>query len=529
MCVYFTGQKAGNASLSYTLVNHMPPKAFLPNEAFLDVVSYFAKYGDDSAGESGYSIQWRVIDSVLLAQDLIDSAHLKLQSKSESMPYKVLYREMPMVPPFLDVKDYRNAFFFALSIAFCLPLIFRIGDVAKEINSGLLEQQHLMGLSLLQFWLGHFLAALILGLVQGGLVICIIYFSVKDFAAPKEDTTASTDYNRRATYRAPFQRGMTAPWSALNGRDYRDGSDEKLQHVRVSRDFLDVPYLGHLDASLLVVAFFLFHVCHTLLGLLIACVMPLGRWAVLLGFGVFLLLPSYDRTSISIFSPIPLSSYLAEDKITKLRRCVYPNAAMDIIMKIFGIFSDFELNVGWNVIAQHALGCDNVTILEVWSVMGATALAAVVLLWYLSQVLPWTSATPQSPLFPLLPWYWMPWRVQLSKDETATALNAERFEPPPDDPAVIECRGLKKYFGNFAALSGVDMTIHQDQVTVLLGHNGAGKTTLFSIMTAEECCASCLELPDVTEEDAYHTIQCSVYLQKKKEILQRILVVMELP
>ncbi|KAH9359685.1 hypothetical protein HPB48_015885 [Haemaphysalis longicornis] len=49
---------------------------------------------------------------------------------------------------------------------------------------------------------------------------------------------------------------------------------------------------------------------------------------------------------------------------------------------------------------------------------------------------------------------------------------------------------------------------------------------------AEECCASCLELPDVTEEDAYHTMmsfQCPVYLQKKKEILQRILVQMELP
>ncbi|KAH9375006.1 hypothetical protein HPB48_023029 [Haemaphysalis longicornis] len=49
---------------------------------------------------------------------------------------------------------------------------------------------------------------------------------------------------------------------------------------------------------------------------------------------------------------------------------------------------------------------------------------------------------------------------------------------------------------------------------------------------AEECCASCLELPDVTEEDAYHTImsfQCPVYLLKKKEILQRILVQMDLP
>lgn len=36
---------------------------------------------------------------------------------------------------------------------------------------------------------------------------------------------------------------------------------------------------------------------------------------------------------------------------------------------------------------------------------------------------------------------------------------------------------------------------------------------------AEECCASCLELPDETDKDAYHTMmpfQCPLYLQKKK-------------
>ncbi|KAH9374555.1 hypothetical protein HPB48_018277 [Haemaphysalis longicornis] len=54
----------------------------------------------------------------------------------------------------------------------------------------------------------------------------------------------------------------------------------------------------------------------------------------------------------------------------------------------------------------------------------------------------------------------------------------------------------------------------------------------FKHCNAEECCASCLELLDVTEEDTYYTMtsfQCPVYLQKKKEILQRILVQMELP
>ena len=43
--------------------------------------------------------------------------------------------------------------------------------------------------------------------------------------------------------------------------------------------------------------------------------------------------------------------------------------------------------------------------------------------------------------------------------------------------STIEIVGLKKSFGKFFALDGVDMTVNQGEVRAFLGPNGAGKTT----------------------------------------------------
>jgi ABC-2 type transport system ATP-binding protein len=47
---------------------------------------------------------------------------------------------------------------------------------------------------------------------------------------------------------------------------------------------------------------------------------------------------------------------------------------------------------------------------------------------------------------------------------------------------VVSIRGVKKRFGAFEALAGVDLDIHPGEIFALLGPNGAGKTTLISIV-----------------------------------------------
>ena len=46
----------------------------------------------------------------------------------------------------------------------------------------------------------------------------------------------------------------------------------------------------------------------------------------------------------------------------------------------------------------------------------------------------------------------------------------------------IEVRGLRKSYGDFEVVSGVDLTVQEGEVFALLGPNGAGKTTTVEIM-----------------------------------------------
>ena len=56
---------------------------------------------------------------------------------------------------------------------------------------------------------------------------------------------------------------------------------------------------------------------------------------------------------------------------------------------------------------------------------------------------------------------------------------------------MLEIRNLKKTFGKFYALNGLDMDIGDGALYGFVGPNGAGKTTTIKIMTglleADEC------------------------------------------
>jgi len=50
---------------------------------------------------------------------------------------------------------------------------------------------------------------------------------------------------------------------------------------------------------------------------------------------------------------------------------------------------------------------------------------------------------------------------------------------------LLEARGLRKVYGGFPAVGGVDIAVHPATVHALIGPNGAGKTTVFRLLTGE--------------------------------------------
>ncbi|MHB1127851.1 MAG: ABC transporter ATP-binding protein [Bacillota bacterium] len=49
--------------------------------------------------------------------------------------------------------------------------------------------------------------------------------------------------------------------------------------------------------------------------------------------------------------------------------------------------------------------------------------------------------------------------------------------------ALLEVKGLSKYFGELAALDGISLDVHEGEVLGVVGPNGSGKTTLFNVIS----------------------------------------------
>ena len=48
--------------------------------------------------------------------------------------------------------------------------------------------------------------------------------------------------------------------------------------------------------------------------------------------------------------------------------------------------------------------------------------------------------------------------------------------------AGLECRDIRKAYGERAVLAGVDLTVPEGTLTAILGSSGSGKTTLLRIV-----------------------------------------------
>ena len=77
-------------------------------------------------------------------------------------------------------------------------------------------------------------------------------------------------------------------------------------------------------------------------------------------------------------------------------------------------------------------------------------------------------------------------------------------------PILLEAVGIKKYYGKFAALGGVDLKVRANTVHSVIGPNGAGKTTLFHMLTGTKTVSEgriVFDGHDVTHEPDHRRVQ----------------------
>ncbi|KAH7956818.1 hypothetical protein HPB52_012816 [Rhipicephalus sanguineus] len=476
MCIQFE-TAATPKGLDYSLVMLVPPEIVIPEGILYDVHELFA----DPSITAGSDVVAMVSDTLHVQQALIDQAHTVLQ-EGPTNSIKLQAGHFPLEAPFADIKDYRNGFFAALSIAFCLPLVWRVRDITTEIEYGLKEVQEVMGLSTAEFWLGHFFSALPISMVEASLATAVVLFQEKEYVPLRNVSVyKSEDLDFTLNPHADDDDDVTPSSSTSNVS--RTASNKFVRVYPVVRQ--ETRYLENADGSLVAACFLFFCFCHTVLALLVACVFPHGRWAMVIAFAVFFMFPCLDGDKLGFIFGTSLFTYLSTARAEKLRTAFYPNVALSTVMKIIGIFDDFEKSAHWKIITKPALNLDNVTVRDMMAVMLATFLVTALMVGYLSQVLPGTTSRPQRLLFPISKSYWYPPKpstAETEREEQSPVIE-ERFEAAPSLKAAIECKNINKVFDNTIALNKVALTIYGSQVTVLLGHNGAGKTTLMSILT----------------------------------------------
>eukprot|EP00667_Euglena_gracilis_P003718 EG_transcript_3726 len=176
---------------------------------------------------------------------------------------------------------------------------------------------------------------------------------------------------------------------------------------------------------------------------------------------------------------------------TKLILSLLSPAAYSWGMEIIAVYENLQVSMAWRDMSQKA--DDGYTVLYSVAMLVFDTFLYLFLGWYLDQTLPSSFGVRRSPCFCIPNCVRRLFRRKRHPEIAGpdAASDLELFESPPAELApyaVVQMQNLRKEFksvwrGITVAVDGLNMTMYENQINVVLGHNGAGKTTAINMMT----------------------------------------------
>ncbi|KAH8023646.1 hypothetical protein HPB51_015142 [Rhipicephalus microplus] len=316
-----------------------------------------------------------------------------------------------------------------IGIGFLVTFCTLVGRLVEETQSGMREKLRLSGLLDTIYWQGHLMAAMFKGLVS---IACIMGYM----------TTVAADKNGRVD-------------------TFLEGTDKTVTFVSL------VLYNFQYATTAMVMSLFF---TNNTAAILFAMCYWITAYA-----APWLALEDFDGLS---------AHYIMLSRTTKLASSLLPCMALHWCFRIIGCADVVGERYRLSSVHEYVLQLDNVTMLDIWTVMLAYSAFNCLAIWYLGNVLSWARGTPLRLWFPISPSYWLPSRQGAFQKIAPVTPDGLHFEPYPlDKQEMVFVNRLEYEQQHTNVLHDTSFKAYFNEVLVVVGPSGSGKSSLVRIVT----------------------------------------------
>ncbi|KAK8780827.1 hypothetical protein V5799_017834 [Amblyomma americanum] len=371
-------------------------------------------------------------ESVAFLQMALAQGHMTIVRKelsSQERQYTIVTNRVPEGPYPKDVRSRYGFTALRAGIGYMIPFCTLVGRLVEEHHSGMREKLRFVGLNSAIYFLGHFIASMMVGLVA---VLCNLTHML---VAPNWESGAQ---------------GQT--------------------------------YLMGIDKFVVVIIFVIFTVMYILKAMLVSLFFRNATAAVLFALCYWLtayLVPWYAFEDFDGYA----GEYITLGRTTKLLTAFSPCMGLHWCFRIIGCAAITGEEYTFASVNEEVLGLDNVKMAEIWIVMLAYTILVAIMIWYFGNVLTYAIGVPLEPWFPFTTSYWLPGTQGSVKVIEPKAPDGYHFQKYPPGEAVVTVSQLEYEGKQRHVLRDTNFKAYNGEILGIVAPSGAGKTSLCKILT----------------------------------------------